>query len=382
MMILTTVLLVIGFVAIAGILARVSQVTEETLNERERPLLSESSALARGMDRIMLDLVPEPEPAPWTEDDVQVYIDDVRDAAAHLRYIESSRGFAMRTELVRCIDVEADAQVELHVNIRSGGTQIRLVASSPVFEAVECPEQADPGFAYEDVDLDFKYRADTDNEIQDADIQVGQYDVRDSLDFDAGLVIPPSVGGITAERIDFVANGGVWIDVDLTATGDLANQDVEVRSLAGEVRIGPVELRARGDGRDVHVVAAGGDLSLDGAKLRVSDDLSNSDITLTAAGTIQAENTTMRAGGDLQVEVTDESVGDGIHVENAHLRVDGQLVLDVDSDGDGSSDRSVYVANAKFTTSGGNTGREADVEPGDPPNPGVVVGTQDQGTIG
>jgi hypothetical protein len=83
------------------------------------------------------------------------------------------------------------------------------------YEIEEPAGLVDPGFAYEDVDNDLIYTEGVDIPIPNADIRDGAY----SSSAGNGLIIPPSVGDISLNKIiNFQASTNLLIAIDLTST--------------------------------------------------------------------------------------------------------------------------------------------------------------------
>jgi hypothetical protein len=83
------------------------------------------------------------------------------------------------------------------------------------YEIEEPAGLVDPGFAYEDVDNDLIYTEGVDIPIPNADIRDGAY----NSSAGNGLIIPPSVGDISLNKIiNFQASTNLLIAIDLTST--------------------------------------------------------------------------------------------------------------------------------------------------------------------
>lgn len=182
---------------------------------------------------------------------------------------------------------------------------------------------ADPGFPYVDADGDGRYDPATDTPLDPAEVQDGRYDAG------AGsLVIPASVGPITAASIDFRAGGDLVIAVDLTAI----NQELELQAggnatLAGITLIteqgGPdLELQAGGwidasnstlESKAVTLAAAGGGIDAWGSSMTAR----NGDVRLTATQDVDARSAALTASRDLKITVGAD--GDRVLVDGAAL---------------------------------------------------------------
>lgn len=127
---------------------------------------------------------------------------------------------------------------------------------------------SDPGFPFADVNGDAVYTGGTDTAIPTAEVSDGQY----TCSGGSGLVVPPSIGALSAASISFNCNGKMTFGVSLTAT-------------AGALSL-----------------ATGSDLSLaTGATLSATGTL-----TLSPEGALFANGTTLRASA---LNVGDPSSG-------------------------------------------------------------------------
>lgn len=127
-MLLTAFILVIGFVALSGMVARVNQLPDATRAVADRPIYDEAQAMALGIERVMGD-VNEIEwyrddmiPAPPTGVD---FITPINDAMVHLQLLESSRGFRLQVlSAPTCTDVAGEAVISMRFAL--GDTQTRI----------------------------------------------------------------------------------------------------------------------------------------------------------------------------------------------------------------------------------------------------------------
>lgn len=122
----------------------------------------------------------------------------------------------------------------------------------------------DPGQPFVDTNGDGVYDPGTDTLVSNADVQDGTFNAGSG-----SLVIPPSVGPISANAITFTAGGDLTVAVDLTAT------------------MQPLTLNA------------GGDIILDASQLSTLNN--NNDMSLTAGGAIQGAGVSMSIDGHLTV---------------------------------------------------------------------------------
>jgi hypothetical protein len=97
MMLLTAFVLVIAFVAMTGMIARLAQLPELTRQSADRPIFLEGGALATGVQSALEDLniIIDPEQDGTGMDTYTTAIDG---AMAHLQTLESARGYRLRLE--------------------------------------------------------------------------------------------------------------------------------------------------------------------------------------------------------------------------------------------------------------------------------------------
>ncbi len=127
-MLLTAFILVIGFVALSGMVARVNQLPDTTRDVADRPIYDEAQAMALGIERVMGD-INEIEwyrddmiPAPPTGID---FVAPIADAMEHLELLESSRGFRLQVlSAPTCTDVAGEANISTRFAL--GNTETRI----------------------------------------------------------------------------------------------------------------------------------------------------------------------------------------------------------------------------------------------------------------
>lgn len=132
MMLLTAIILLLGFVALAGMVARVAQVPQETLREQRGPAVLEMTALARSLEDIMERLAEG-------EDKVPDYLDNVTAVLGHVRLVEASRGYQFRVldDPPGCNDVSGDAVITVTVALSDGRTDLE-VTTTYTFAGLPC----------------------------------------------------------------------------------------------------------------------------------------------------------------------------------------------------------------------------------------------------
>jgi len=111
-MLLTAVILLIGFFALAGMVARVSQLSDETLQERRRSTVVEAQAAVDGLDRALARLETFPghdyTADPMTEpDNMANFIAAADDLVDHLGILERARGFQFEKHVMDCDQITA-----------------------------------------------------------------------------------------------------------------------------------------------------------------------------------------------------------------------------------------------------------------------------------
>lgn len=195
------------------------------------------------------------------------------------------------------------------------------------------PDPSDPGHAYVDENGNGVWDPGVDAKIDDAEVTDGVYDAGNDA-----LMIPDSVGPITATKIDY-DGAAVTVEVDLTATG---NQDVTVRAGSGDLVIehvtvdsksgrqitlrGETGVRANGttidSGAAITVKSNNGEVHLSDASIDATEK-SGENVQLTSNGDLYLESTTIvtTAGGEADAS---------LQVESAILYVDGASIDDDD----------------------------------------------------
>lgn len=121
MMLLAAIVMVVGFVALSGMLARVAQLSGETVREQEDPVIVEMDVVANGI-RIVSNSTAAAHP-----DCTATTNKTLADAMAHLRFVESSRGFFMQYETPVCTDLgPATDRISVTYALTDGLTRVQL----------------------------------------------------------------------------------------------------------------------------------------------------------------------------------------------------------------------------------------------------------------
>ncbi len=136
MMLLTAFVLVIAFVALTAMVARVSQLPEETRQSADRPIYIEAEALGRGVESALEDLNVVVGPR---EDgsDMDLYMDAVADAMEHLETLESARGYRLKLDAganPSCDDSSGSAVVTVAFSLADARTTLHLTISWTVVD--------------------------------------------------------------------------------------------------------------------------------------------------------------------------------------------------------------------------------------------------------
>ncbi|HEX2065941.1 MAG TPA: hypothetical protein VHI93_03930 [Candidatus Thermoplasmatota archaeon] len=130
MMLLTAIVLLLGFIALAGVVSRVSLLAQQAGREQDRPLLREMQPLQKGLSAAL-----DPSPAGkglgsmGLAQGTPAYDAAVRGVLEHLRQLEASRGFIARWTLA-CEGGSA-ANGYADVTLSDGELQVTLRAKVP-----------------------------------------------------------------------------------------------------------------------------------------------------------------------------------------------------------------------------------------------------------
>lgn len=310
-MLLTAFVLVIAFVALSGMVARVTQLPAETRQSAERPILTESRSIANGLEELIDQLatvhgIDDPASNP-DGDAVEALSFDFNDAVKHLDHIQSARGFGFEASPLVCTDRGNDGtgthtiRLWMDFTLRSSETQVlrsvsvELDGIATTVNGNPCP---DPGFAFEDAngDLLFDRTADGDAQIGvhvAGDVTTGRHTTQPGF----GLVIPASLSisvspsgsqsGLTG--IVFEADSPTLIAADVDNPGGSAGDELHVHTDSGDLWI------------------AGATLSVDG---------SDADLTLAGAGALHLEWATLTAssGGDACIGLHSSDASETLYV--------------------------------------------------------------------
>lgn len=126
-MLLAAIVLTVGFIALSGMLSRVAQLSGETVREQEDPVLLEMDVVAGAIAMISNTTIKAEPGCTATTNETLVA------AMAHLRFVESSRGFFMNYTTPTCT-VVSGSQDEVSVDYRltDGLTRVRLMVTTRV----------------------------------------------------------------------------------------------------------------------------------------------------------------------------------------------------------------------------------------------------------
>ncbi|WP_327052918.1 hypothetical protein [Halomicrococcus gelatinilyticus] len=191
--------------------------------------------------------------------------------------------------------------------------------ADPIEIAVEDPGStgppADPGFAYEDVDHDGEYVASVDTKIPDSELADGVYDATGN---GSSLVVPASVGDISAPRIDF-AGQNVSVGVNLTAT----QYDGEVTiDATDDVDVTGVALEAQGWNENV-TVSSGGTVTAADAEIT-----SHGPVDVSAVGDVNVRRARVDTTSEHGMQVNVTSLDGGVDASQTSLAARSSVTVD------------------------------------------------------
>jgi hypothetical protein len=206
--------------------------------------------------------------------------------------------------------------------------------SPPTDPDVTTPPVFDPGFAYEDFDFDERYDPAGDVAIPNQVIRAGVYHVPTGND--SVLVVPPSVGDIAAEKVDF-SGKGVSLYVDVTATGNTKHNGVSIAGEGRAVRLHGVTATATSQHAPVEIVDSGTVTLLSSELVAVGD-------VFVEAETIDARGATLTGTKNgVPGEITLSSTTGDVDAAGATLTDVGAITVDAAGD--------VDLTDATITTS-------------------------------
>ncbi len=137
MMLLTAFVLVLGFVALTGMVARVTQLPEATAAAADRPIYIEAAAVARGVEQVMHDtnaLIP----VRANGTNMPAYTQAVSDALRHMIILESARGYRLQLDplnLPGCDDTSGQAIMHASFSLADTETIISFTIRYAVYDA-------------------------------------------------------------------------------------------------------------------------------------------------------------------------------------------------------------------------------------------------------
>lgn len=213
-------------------------------------------------------------------------------------------------------------------------TPTSTATPEPTPTATQTPSEVfDPGFAYEDVDHDDRYDPDTDINLSDKQVTNGTY----STDGSNGLVIPPSVGDISASSIDFEAND-LTVAVNVTAT----SSTLTLNANNGQINATDVAIESTSYGTDVAIsgesaslptttIQSNGGVSINGT---TTVDLSGGSVTssgygsttLITAGTALISDTVISSSGETNIATNGgDLIANQVTINNSNYGASVQL---------------------------------------------------------
>ncbi len=134
-MLLTAFILVIGFMALAGLVAQVNQLPETTRQAADRPIYVEAQATALAASRLMADInenFRDPLTAPVSHG--YQLTGRINGSLEHMVQLESARGYQLKiTQFAQCaIDGGGDAVITVAFGIQDTSSKITFSVSHTV----------------------------------------------------------------------------------------------------------------------------------------------------------------------------------------------------------------------------------------------------------
>lgn len=122
MLLLTAIILAIGFIALASMAARIDQIPGQAETIQEDLFFTEVSIVADGVAEAM-DSLARDSAVPLGND---TFTAELEGALAHLEYVERGRGFHVKTSTPTC---SGSAILEVDISIASTVHQVTLTVS-------------------------------------------------------------------------------------------------------------------------------------------------------------------------------------------------------------------------------------------------------------
>lgn len=211
-------------------------------------------------------------------------------------------------EAVRLIWSDGDRSFTLAtwVGQKTGG-------SSGGPSAVSAPE--DPGFAYEDVNTDGAYQPGTDTKVDNSDLEDG-YSTSEML------VIPASVGTLSANDGTTISADGIYLaaTVEVTNSGSMNGATLDAGS--GTLVLDSATVDNRRDQTTTRL--AGGAIRLPDSTVR-----GNGPVEISTPGELRMPGATVSSTKEASVDI--RSSGDGIDARNTDI--DGKGAITVEASG-------------------------------------------------
>jgi hypothetical protein len=130
MMLLAAIVLLLGFIALAGMVSRVSLLAQQAGREQERPLLREVGPLKTGLDAMMTTLRTNYTTAtPPITSGSAAYEAALRGLLDHLRQLEAARGYVLRWSIT-CDNVADATTGHAFVTVSDGELQVTLKSAA------------------------------------------------------------------------------------------------------------------------------------------------------------------------------------------------------------------------------------------------------------
>jgi hypothetical protein len=166
----------------------------------------------------------------------------------------------------------------------------------------------DPGFAYEDTDNDGEWDPGTDVQLSDSDVKDGSYDAASN---GHSLVIPPSVGSISASSVSFKGQN-LWIGVDVTSSGSTT-----LLATTGTLHVADRTIDSNGGGQELLLSGA----TIDGTGATIT---SAGKVTVTSTSSTDLSDATVTSEGPGQeLKIT----GGPVTARNAAITSQGKVTI-------------------------------------------------------
>ena len=134
MLLLTAIILAIGFIALASMAARIEQIPGESELAQEDQFFTEVDLVAGGVAQAM-DILAREYTVDLSDDNFTAALEG---ALAHLVHVERGRGFIVYVGTIDCSDVSGDVQLETPITIASINNQVSLKVTRSYASPITC----------------------------------------------------------------------------------------------------------------------------------------------------------------------------------------------------------------------------------------------------